>query len=355
MEKKYKKPYVINKAAFPLLVILLFIAMGLSIYFDNIEESKSVMAGTSNSTHVTPEEKKKCIIYKTMRDILVVLSSTFGASMLIGIVVTKRDNNNMYEDFVTNELIVSSAFLDKLTPKNKEKILAYIDKKNRKTYPDSSDYIDMISHINEKGRNLSSSMYYSDLSIEIDCEIKDNYIKKVVTRKMKLRTFKKEERLRKFVIDTHSCEKVENKKSYEIEYLDLVKSTGRISLVSMVKSIPIDISRMESKYCNYNNKIKNELNYTLLLHDTEDTVLEYKYITRVPLSDKSYTSRLKYPAKNFDFKFSIEGGGEHRIYSQAFGYMNDATNSYISPGPNSINYSFDEWLFEYDGVAVSFE
>ncbi len=91
------------------------------------------------------------------------------------------------------------------------------------------------------------------------------------------------------------------------------------------------------------------------LKSIEDTHLVYKYVTRVPLHDKNYTSRLQFPAKKYRFDFAINDSDEHLIFSQAFGFKDDASNTKPIPAKNTVHYEFENWLFERDGVAISFE
>lgn len=362
-----KSKYVINKIAFLIILLLVFLSTVCWVYLDNsndYKDSVTALKSSDNQSNIYSEENDKKyskkndkrIWIKTFRDCLVILSSTLGVSLLINIIITKRSMNDICDDIIVNDLFASKHFLEKLNSNSKEKVIAYLDSVDYKVYPQNNDYIDMLKCIREKSKNLSSEIYYNKLVINIHCTVYDDYIEKKITRQMDLRSFKENCKINEFKIDAHSCEMIGNKDSYEIKSLKLLSSNEpNKNLKDKIKSIPVTITDREAEKSKYNRKVENYLNYHLNINSNKDTTIEYTYFTRVPIHDKSYTCRLFLPAKAFEFSFTIDGNDKHYIFSQAFGFKSDAKNSPSFPNNNTIHYAFDEWLLERDGVAVSFE
>lgn len=106
---------------------------------------------------------------------------------------------------------------------------------------------------------------------------------------------------------------------------------------------------------NYNKKGLCCLKGGIVLYNDKPTKIEITYITRVPLNDKVFTSRLSAPCKNFHFHFRIDDSiNNYKIYAQAFGFQDDAMKNPAGSRKNEITYEINDWAFPTDGVFVTF-
>lgn len=93
-------------------------------------------------------------------------------------------------------------------------------------------------------------------------------------------------------------------------------------------------------------------NKSLTIRNDKETILTVKCKTRTAIDDKSSTFRVIKPCRNFSLVYSITQHEKYRIGVDAFGFLDDADDSANNTSRSNVNITFNDWIFEYDGVVV---
>ena len=93
----------------------------------------------------------------------------------------------------------------------------------------------------------------------------------------------------------------------------------------------------------------------ITFYNNRSTTIQITYVTRVPITDVVYSSRLIVPCKKYHFRFKIDDSTtNYKINAQAFGFQEDAMKNPAGSLKNEVTYEINDWLFPSDGVFVTF-
>lgn len=288
---------------------------------------------------------------KTFKEVALVLFSAFGFNLIVGIFVKKKDNNDLYKQFISEDLLCDKEFIATLPDSVISKIQNAYDSLN---YPvESQAYKDMCISASKKINEKKYEYYYKQMAVNIDCEMQSDCIIKNISKTIEIMPFKKTYKIKNFTIaSTISNNVLSDEKTLEIEKVTIDNRTIDVNkdLNFHIK----DVVNKHQKRSNFNKELKYSLKKPIELTSQKSTKVQIDYVTRTSLNDKTYFGHLVTPCKKFDFEFSFKPSqnDKYTLYSKAFGFLENADETPISNDRYIVKYNFSNWCYLHNGVAI---
>ena len=164
---------------FSIIVILISIAAFFFCSVEIKEKETTVNADKNNSSNVQAENVNlfHLSLLETGKDFSVVLFSTFGVNLLLGLCIEKKNQNKAFEEFFLEDIIKTPQFYDKLPDNEKEKMLEGLELNYY--YDDNSVLRKMCNTIREKMIGFAGEYYCSKCQYTVNVNVKDDFLKKI--------------------------------------------------------------------------------------------------------------------------------------------------------------------------------
>lgn len=291
-----------------------------------------------------PENK---IYFEISINILIVIISIVGTSIIATPLIEKKNDNKIYFDTILNDILSDEKVTSLMSDNNKEKMKRQLMNIN------SDAQQEMVDYIHTALLNAPSDFYFEECKYIIECSVCDEYIEKKIQKKLKLRSYEKSKKIKDFsFIRMYAEEEIDN--ILKVEDISVNKNSLSPSQYELI-SEAVTNDEITMKKSNYNRKYTYKYKKSLSLSDTKSTEININYTTRVSLHDKNMCCRVSEPCKNFSVDFSILGSELYDIFISGFGFMNDAISTMNSMNnPNNVKMEFDKWIFKKDGVSICF-
>ena len=350
--KKYKK-FSINRHTTAVVLFIAVFSFAVMIYSKYQENQLNAIATISELMgNADVNNLNKKTFFQTLGDISLIIFSCTGVSFLAGMLIEKNSKNDLYNDILTEDLLTNETFVNSIDKEKQIILLSTLEKIN---YFDQNDvFPKMLTSIRNKIHDFDNDYYFTYQAIDVNCSIKSDCIEKNIIRTFKLRSYENTCCISDYMIGKCDSTKfTDGKKNYELLSLKINGETIKICEEN-VKFVAEKIDDLYQRNCNFTINSKYILKMPLELRNNADTVIEIRYITRVPKEDKSYSVRVSKACKKFVFEFNIVNQEPYNIYSQAYGFYDNATETNAGARENRIKYEFNDWIFPKDGVIVNF-
>ena len=316
-----------------------------------VNASGNVSGDDSDSyvSSTTSEDAKKIIILRTIKDVAIVILSILGTNLMLSLIIQIKSQNDIYDEFITEDLLQNRKFLESMSPEKRKIILKNIEKIDYMA--DNEVYSDLINTVRDKISKSNYEYYFTFQNTNILCNITNEYIEKEIIRTMKIKSFDKPKTISNFILTKSSSEPINGVKGIEITKLVI---NGEKQSDKSYEYQEEDNNNVYLKNSQYNKVLKYVLKNDITFYHNKETNIEITYITRVPINDMAYTSRLSVPCKHYEFHFRINGSKKYKLYSRAYGFQDDASNTPAGSRQNEVNFKIENWSFPTDGVFISF-
>lgn len=352
-----------------MLVIIIFAYFALSVTQTTLENDKtaSIVCQTIHELNEGKNEEDNTDFNKSWSDGLERISIISYAKEMCAIafsiilssfatlfIVEKRNKNDIYSIAIEDFLDTTNCKID----------LSDLDNTKFSVSKTLSEYKlpnGMIDEVIKKIGGSSLTHYYESCSITVNCYIRNDYIEKVITKTIYLKSyqdiyeFKKE--TNPFVLvefESPDFEPLSRKKALSIQEVIIEKEVTSSPLIKTkeIKTSHRDLNDALNKKKNYIKNHKAILKQSLEISNKYQTKLSYTYKTKVPISDKSFVFRLPCACKKFSLSFILNDDSDiYRLFGEAYGFCEDGQ---IANDDNrkQINFEFEDWAFDKDGVAI---
>lgn len=361
-----KRPYkfTTNTVSMILSVIIVVLSM-LFILFLNVEiksmENEAVPAISTNtnednsySFQNTQYDINKKIWLSSIKEVLVVICSIFGTNLIVSVIIEKKSQNDLYDEFITEDLLQNFKFLKTIDKEKRKTLLNSLEKIDY--MGENETYSELVNNVREKIINSDYKYYFVSNNIVITCTIKSNYIEKNIIRTVEIRSFDDSYTDKNYIITKIASKKIEGIQNIEIKEL---------IINDVSKDITKDIEYVDTTSEGTYNVYYDNIDYTvrayyrlkdnITFYNNRSTTIRVTYVTRVPATDIVYSSRLIVPCKKFRFRFKIDDSTiNYKINAQAFGFQEDAMKNPTGSLKNEVTYEINDWIFPSDGVFVTF-
>lgn len=346
-----EKFYINTKSLILLIVIVL---MNIVIYTYSQYEYSKMNIVVSSTLELSEKESavKKYERWKTVSEVSLIFLSVSGSALVSALLIEKKNNNKIIEDFFVNDFYTSNKFFNYIDRNKKEKILFELE--NELYFDGSKEKANMYHAIKEKINKpiFKPELMYSSYFLDINCEVNDHYIEKKIVRKTSLKALTKPKNQKGFLILSVAVNDVDGYEPIIITKLQIDGEDKSLSYIEKKESI--NDNAMGRKK-GYNKKVKFYYNNYLNFSNRKDVSILLEYTTRCPLKDLTYSCRMQYPCKKFTFNFAMLSQ-DYLIAPYAFGFIDDAKDTpNHTDDQKKVNINFDNWIYPLDGVCVFIE
>lgn len=360
------RPYkfITNKTSMILSIIIVVLSM-IFVLFLNLEinsmEEEVVPAllisdeDRDTNLYSFQDDQNKKIWLSSIKEVLVVLCSILGTNLIVSVIIEKKSQNDLYDEFLTEDLLQNSKFLKSIDKEKRKILLNSLEKIDY--IGDNETYSELVNNVREKIISSDYKYYFLSNKTDIDCKITTKYIEKEIIKSVEIRSFEDSYTDENYIITKIASQKIENEPNIEIKKIVINGTTQNINNEIEYIDTTANDDAYNVYYDNINYTIRGHyrLRNKITFYNNRTTTIQFNYITRVPLTDKVYSSRLSVPCKNYHFRFKIDNfNTNYKINAQAFGFQDDAMKNPAGSRKNEVTYEINDWLFPYDGVFVTF-
>ncbi len=337
------KKFIIKRGAFILLVVLtilcLLFCIVCSYYLEistNIEtQNSSNTLGISNIT------------LKTTKDILIILTTILGTNLFMSLLIDVRTKNKIVTDIIENDVIAAPEFYEKMSEENKSKMCNALE---RKLYHKYDKEQEIFNEIRQKLNRNIDSYYYESCKYVVTCNIYDNYIEKQITRKVVIKSFDAKYTIKNFSISNFSSKSINGIEPFKLESFKI--NDKKVDLEHDVELRPCDeVDNLDEQNA-YDINSRYIYKKPMNIYSEQETTITVKCISRTSIDDKGSSFRVAKPCNHFSLVYTLPQQDRYRLAVHAFGFLDDANDSANNNSKSNITISFDNWIFENDGVVV---
>lgn len=349
------KKFVVNwKLSFIMLIIIIF---SFSVYYACYTDSQTISVETAQISETEGSEyyrkqMAKKIKLDTACNILITIITISASTFLTSIFIERRDKNNIIEDVIVNDLFTSESFINKLDEEKFNNLLSSLESK--KHFSNNKIKAEMYAAIREKLNNApldGKPLYYEKCSYDINCKEYATHIEKEFIKTIKVKSLNGKFREKKFILLSIASCPIDGVETSEIKSFKIDGKNIDLKYIQK-QSYKVDAMNVKQGY-DEGTKYIYDKPIDFSVHNIK--TIEIEYITRTPIDDGSYSCRLPYPCKSFNFKFSLDSKN-YKINPIAFGFIDDAKDSPNRPRDRkNVTINFEDWIFPLDGVCVFLE
>lgn len=308
---------------------------------------------------VKNDELNKLITYRTISDVMVVITSILGTNLLLSVLVEKRSKNNLVTEFLVNEMLASESVYFNLSDENQKTILDNIEL--RRVFENNKIAYNMHKYMIDKVKNDLKNYYFAECEYVVVVDAKDEYFEKVLTHTIELKTYEPNTTIKEFSLAKINMKSIEGMPNFEIKDVQIdgvpVKiepdGNGKFTKNSEVqlKVVP-NGNKLDNKN-GYDTTVQYYLKKKLHCKNDESIKIVSNFITRCPMDDIVTTFRASVPCKKFSVNYTINQEQNYKLGGSAFGFLDASTAFQNSHKPNIMRFGFNNWIFTDDGVSIT--
>lgn len=302
------------------------------------------------------ENVNSVVVYEVIKDISVVLFSTFGVNLLLGICVEKKNKNKAFEEFFSKEFLNSSDF-NEMVPVERQKQI-YEKYKNKIVLNGNSSVCEMSDFLHERLCDNLVDYYYEKCEYHTSCVIEKGLLKKSFIKDVKIAFLNENPNCEQFEFFSMYTKKIDGKDHLMITGVRLKDDKGK----------EVKILRENIDYeINKNNKIDETLKLKngydshsrcFLEKDVvneiikDNLTLEIKWYCYEKIDDCLCTVyRVKVPCKKFTLEFHAPESFD--VLPNAFGFIDRSQGATNGDEHNAAKIEFAGWIFPDDGAIIN--
>lgn len=340
------KKYKMSKASTIWLVIISIILVVVYILLLVFEKQFSLSASNSNKNYINI-----LAAMDVVKNILLVGVSVFLSSLVSSSLIEKENLNKTCYNNIIDGMLVNDNFY-KYVEKDTKKLL--LDGLENNLYPSKNEVKKaMLQKIREKLLSENEDFYYEDCQATVSCQISNDRIIKSIKRIIKIRSYNGDKKIDKFKFAATMLEDIPGCTCFEIQGITLNDKTLKNGIDYSVEREAVKNSL--HKKGGYNIKYSCKSKKPIKISQNQNTTIEINYTTIVKKSDIVFTLRVKEHCKKFSLKFKIANTEKYNIFTDAFGFLDDAKKTLNSDDSNDISIEFNDWIYRGDGVSLSFQ
>lgn len=334
-----------------IVMIVSLIGYFLLLYYDN---QFSIEILTNSITHNLSsneiKEYKNYINWLNVGEGFLMLFLSVSATSILGLLLKINENNNIYSELITNDIFASKDFYNTLSEENREQMLNNLE--SRMLFNDSKTKSDMYTYIRKSlNDSLEDGYYYKSCKYDIRCTIYKDYIEKSILKTVKLLPINNAFTLKKFLVAASRHTTITGKDAFTFKGLKVDGKSVDNKYIEKKSAPVLDFDKKNGYTENIEVKCTRQIN----LSPKNAHEISIEYITIVPISDLSYSCRLKHACKNYSFSFRLtdKTNKNYRLQASAYGFVDDASKTPNQlDDKNSVNIEFNGWMFPSDGVSI---
>ncbi len=338
-QMKFLNKFILKRSTFISMIILTILCLLFCIicsYYLNID--------TQNNDNVLDIS---ITTLKTIKDILIILTTILGTNLFMSLLIDVRSKNQIVTDIIENDVIASPEFYEKMSEENKLKMCNALERKLHYKYIKEQE---IFNEIREKLKGNIDAYYYESCEYVVSCNIYDTYIEKQITRKVAIKSFDSNYTIKGFSISKISSKSINGIEPFKLELFKI--NDKKVDLEHDVELKPCEEADNLDEQNEYDINNRYIYKKPINIFSDEETTITVKCISRTSIDDKGASFRVAKPCHNFSLIYTLQQYDKYRLSVHAFGFLDDADDSANNSSKSNINITFDNWIFENDGVVV---
>lgn len=333
--KEILKQYQIKKAAMIMLIISVIISSIcyiICLYYLNFTELTSEIS------------EIRLAILKTVKDVLLACTSIFGGTLLVNVLVEKTSKNQFLAEIMNNDVVASPVFYQSMDKDIQENMYSALEES---LYFPTKVQKEIYDYARTMLGSMPTDYYYEECSYAVTCKVYSDYIEKHITRTFKVRSYDGQRKIKEFVVSNFHAKQVSGLESFDlrafkIDGADFKHKVKQVSATSdqLDRQNNYDVSR---KYIYKDLRLKAGQSVEIII----------EYVSRTSIDDRSSTFRTTKPCRKFSLLYTLDESPDYRIAVDAFGFLDDANDSVNTDSHHDVNITFNNWIFDCDGVVVT--
>lgn len=292
------------------------------------------------------------VIVNVVRDLLLILVSIIGTTLLTANIIEKNQKNTTYTELIANDIFASPEFYSNLSEDNKRKIMDNLEKNYYDNFPIKQELYNLFR---ERLNGFSHSYYYEVCNYNVSYYYTGSCIEKTIVRTMKIRSYTKNERITNFYVCRYSLSPNENINGNLNSQIPFQIVSVSINDVKQPMNNILVENKMTSNQlldkCGYSSTCVVRLKDDIVLSTTYDTIIRIEYKSIVTDMEDPMSFRVPVPCRKYILNCTVPV--EYKVVAHAFGFFDSASNSSNSVYDNNISVAFDNWLMPDNGVTIS--
>lgn len=290
-------------------------------------------------------------VLNVLRDILLTVLSILGTTWLTSWIIEMRTKNELYDNFLSNDFFSDPRIYSNMTPSVQKEMLSNLE--NALILHNNQHLSEMYGNIKDKFSSLGNeNYYYEDCSYTVNCSIKSDRIEKSISRTIKVKSYHSSEEVNGLqLLSWSGCPLPHHLTDLVLHHITLDGQPISNDNLEKRKLSPNHITGVDS---GYTKKYSYHYKKPIELSDSKARIFSISYSTITPLDDIVYTCRANVPCKNFSVDFRVNEPTECKVTGRAFGFFDAAVHSPIIEEDQQVKVSFNDWIFPYDGVVITF-
>lgn len=339
--KEFFKRNKVNKGAGWVSLVLVVVSLvGLILCSSYLNETT---VSASQGQETIDMEKYHSIA--VLKDIAIVVFSTFGVNLLISFCIEKNGKNKAFEEFFAEEIISAPDFYKSLNFEDKQKMITALELENY--YNGSLIKKEICDHTREKIIENTKNYFFADCFYNVTVEDKTDFFEKTVIYSFSVKPYD-----RNTTIKDVALAQVTNKKiaGLDIVKINSIQYNGN-DITKKCKAVNLNLNERFGEKKDFDNVTK--IVYDERIKLSKDGVAKFivNLTTRCPKDDITSSFKATAPCERFGVSYRINSN-KYKVKAYAFGVCKQAENSSAKETPNEANIKFSDWIFTDDGVVV---
>ncbi len=335
-EKKFQR-YFVKKGALNLIVLATLVSAGAYVLFLWLE----ILFSADETTSATI-----LMVFDVLKNIFLVALSVFLTSIISILCLERRNSNSTSMDTIVNDVLAADDFLDHMSSENQKRV------REKLTGVTCAKQAEILDNVRESLFEERPQYYFEECSYSIRCTIEDDCICKHYIRKLRVRSYEKQCKVKNFVFAQMTNKEVANKPN--LEMLSVRIGNRDLKPDEYEGGTKKNVSKPVLQQNHYDAvhvyKHKGALNF----RNDKDTTIIIQYMTRVEPQDTNLCCRISEHCKKFNVKFFIESSDAYDVVGSAFGFIETAEDT-PNNTRNGLTFEFDKWVFKKGGVCINFK
>lgn len=287
-------------------------------------------------------------VYYVLRDISLVISTILLTAILTGLLIEVRTKNDIYADAVLQDVVANPVFYKEFSHQTKQAMLYELEREL--LFSNNASILEMYGSIKRKLSTVNKDGYYfSECNYHVVCSIQDDIITKEINRTIRLRSYDPQ-----YTIQDLTVLNWTGPNHPDSDHFQLISIQYNSVTTTNYEIVDVEPPSDVDSFCGYSISHQCKFTQEIELSSDADTRISVCYVTRVPISDNIYTCRSSVPCKNFSVDVFLENTPNYKLNAVAFGFLDSAKHSPATITDREVRISFDDWVFNKDGVSIVF-
>lgn len=313
-----------------------------------IIDSKIDVKMLSPNIYSEEELNKFLTFLNVSENILLIIISIIGTTMVTAPLVEVKQKNIMYGDLIANDIFSSPEIYKHFSLDNKKKILNYLEKE---IYFSNSEFNE---YMYDKIRNLicisDFEYYYQKCEYSITFDMHQDYLKQTFSKTLFIRSTNESSVINGLSLAKAILKEIPNQDIFIPELLIIGEQN-----IDINKNCKINYKKSTNQIFvknGYDMECEWIYKKRITLCHSKDTIIRLCYTICKPLDNNTIGVRVNVPCKEFIFRAIAPS--EYKLSAHTYGLWNNMQYNQMGNLDNEISIIFSDWIIPNNGLSLAY-